>query len=355
MTSAFPKDKNEAVRRLKEEAYRAQPGQEFEVARFEPEDAWGVARCFNEVYGEFYPFDSYYVPEQLIEANRLGDMIGVVARTAVGDIIGFGSLFRGFAHNPLLYETGQATVLPEYRATLAVLCIQDYLFNTIASTVEIDEILGEPVCNHLVMQKISSIFGFADTGIELGLMPGETYRKGDASGSRVSTCLSFKVIRDRPCEVYLPVEYEAILSSIISKMPLTRDVKPSTAPVPKGAVSDLDARYFDQAQSLRVSLPSLGEDFERRLIEEEERACARGIVVFQVFVNLGEPWSGRAVACLRKQGFFFGGFLPQWFGTDGMLMQKLSVLPEFDSVNLLSEDSRKLFDFIKDDIRSPRP
>jgi hypothetical protein len=351
MPSSYPKDKNEAVRTLKEETYQVQPGQNFQVARMEPEDAWGVARCFYQVYGEHYPFDTYYVPEKLIEANRVGDMISVVARTGAGDIIGFGSLFRNFAYNPRLYETGQATVIPEYRATLAVLCIQDYIFDTIASTVDIDAIFGEPVCNHLVMQKISSITGFKDTGIELGLMPGETYRKGDASGDRVSTVLSFKVLRDKPCRVYLPVEYETVLRSIISKVPLSRDIEISSAPVPAGVVSNMVTLSFDHSQAVRLSLPALGDDFGERLAEEEKRAWARGIAVFQVFVNLEEPWCGRAVSSLREKGFFFGGFLPQWFGSDGLLMQKLSALPEFDSVNLLSEDSRGLFEFIKDDIR----
>jgi len=350
MTSAFPKDKHEAVRRLEEEAYRVEPGQDFEIYRMEPGDAWGVARCFYEVYGGHYPFDHYYVPEKLIAADRSGDMIGVVARTAAGDIIGFGSLFRNFAHNPRLYETGQATVIPAYRTTLAVLCIQDYIFDTLAPAVDVDVIFGEPVCNHLIMQKIASLSGFTDTGIELGVMPGETYRKGDASGGRVSTVLSFKVLRDRPREVYLPAEYAATLRSLIAKIPLARTVAVSSAPIPEGVASTLDARYFEASQVLRLSLYALGEDLEGRLSAEEERARARGIFVFQAFVNLGEPWSGRAVASLRKRGFFFGGFLPQWFGTDGLLMQKLSVLPEFDSVKLLSEDNRKLLDFIRADI-----
>ena len=335
-----------------EEAHQVRPGQDFQVARMEPGDAWGAARCFYQVYGEHYPFDTYYVPEKLIEANRVGDMISVVARTGSGDIIGFGSLFRNFAHNPRLYETGQAAVIPEYRATLAVLCIQDYIFDTIAATVDIDAIFGEPVCNHLVMQKISSITGFKDTGIELGLMPGETYNKGDASTGRVSTVLSFKILRDRPCRVYLPAEYEAVLRPLISRLPLTRDVEISAAPVPAGAVSRMETRYFDHSQVVRLSLSALGEDFGKRMAEEEERAWTRGVAVFQVFVSLAEPWCGRAVSCLREKGFFFGGFLPRWFGSDGLLMQKLSVLPEFDSVNLLSEDSRKLFEFIKDDIRN---
>jgi hypothetical protein len=199
------------------------------------------------------------------------------------------------------------------------------------------------------MQQIASISGFTDTGIELGLMPGETYHKGDPSSGRISTVLSFKVLHDRPCEVYLPVAYEAPLRSIVSKMPLSRNVSVSSAPIPQGAVSTMVTRYFDEPRVLRISLCALGEDFEERLAEEENRE--REVALRQVFVNLGEPWSGKAVASLRNRGFYFGGFLPLWFETDGLLMQKLSSLPDFNSVKLLMEDTRKLFDFIQDDIR----
>lgn len=352
MKSAFPQNKKEALQRLEKEGYLIEPDQTFDIYRMQPEDAWGVARCFYEVYGGHYPFDHYYVPEKLIAANSSGDMIGVVCRTESGDIIGFSSLFRNFAHNSRIYETGQATVIPAYRATLAVMCMQDYLFDTVAAGVDVDVIFGEPVCNHLTMQKIASLSGFIDTGIELGLMPGETYNKGDASGDRVSTVLSFNVLRDRPHKVYFPIEYEAALRSTVAKMPLSRYVAVSSAPVPPGILSTLEAKYFDDSQLLRFFLVTLGEDFEARLADIEEQAGIRGIVVFQVFINLGEPCSGKAVSCLRKKGFFFGGYLPQWFGTDGLLMQKHSAPPEYDSVKLLTEDSRKLFDVIKEDIRN---
>jgi len=349
MTATLPSTMEEAVQRLKQEAHKAKPGQDFAVRRFEPGDAWAVARCFYEVYEEHYPFDTYYVPEKLIEANRRGDMIGVVAVTETGDIIAFGALFRNFAHNPKLYETGQATVIPEYRGTLAVLCVQEYLFTNIAEGVEVDAILGEPVCNHLTMQKIASVFGFCDTGIELCLMPGETYNKGDASGGRISTGLSFKVLRDHPCELFLPAEYEAALGAVLERLPISRTPVISTALPRPGSVSELDVRPFEQMQAMRVSLLGVGEDFPSRLDEVEGQARACGVVVLQFFVNLGDPCCGMAVRSLRERGFFLGGFLPQWFGTDGLLLQRLDVEPNYASVQLLTDESKALLAAIRKD------
>ncbi len=349
MPALLPTTKDEAAKRLREEAHQAEPGQDFTIRGFQPEDAWGVARCFFEVYAEHYPFDTYYVPQKLIEANRQGDMISAVACTQRGDIVAFGSLFRNFSRNPRLYETGQASVIPSYRGTLAVLCIQEHLFNDVGAGLEVDAIFGEPVCNHRVMQRVSSVFGFSETGIELCLMPGETYRKGDSSGGRVSTVLAFKVLRDSSRELYLPLEYETILGGMLTNLPLTRNVHISTAPIPETGQSDLDVRCFEQMQALRIFVCGLGRDFEKRLADELALAASKGVEVFQVMVNLGEPWSGRGIEVLRRQGFFFGGLLPHWYGTDGLLMQKLAFAPDFGSLELETPASRELLAFIRED------
>ncbi|MCB2188801.1 MAG: hypothetical protein KQJ78_20470 [Deltaproteobacteria bacterium] len=349
MPSHLPTTMDEAAQRLREEAFQAEPGQDFTIRGFQPEDAWGVARCFYEVYAEHYPFDTYYVPPKLIEANRQGDMISAVACTERGDIVAFGSLFRNFSQNPRLYETGQASVIPSYRGTLAVLCLQEHLFNEVGAELAIDAIFGEPVCNHRVMQRVSAVFGFVETGIELGLMPGETYRKGDAAGGRVSTLLAFKVLRDSPRELYLPREYETVLGGLLGNLPLTRNAQISTAPFPETGSSDLEVRCFAPMQALRIFACGLGRDFAKRLADELARAASQGVEVLQVMVNLGEPWAGRGVEELRRQGFFFGGLLPQWYGTDGLLMQKLAFAPDFGSLELETPASRELLAFIRED------
>ena len=122
-------DKEEAIRRLKEEGYRVKPGQSFEVRRMQPEDAWGVARCFFAVYGEHYPFDVYYIPERLIEENRRKNVYSVVARADNGDIIGCGALYRSSAYSSGVYEMGQFIILPEYRSTFAAFKIFEYILD----------------------------------------------------------------------------------------------------------------------------------------------------------------------------------------------------------------------------------
>jgi hypothetical protein len=63
------------------------------------------------------------------------------------------------------------------------------------------------------------------------------------------------------------------------------------------------------------------------------------------------PWVGEAVAILRDIGYFFGGALPRWFDSDGLLMQKLICSPDFEGIVLVSEFAKQLLEFIKEDCR----
>ncbi|HOV85955.1 MAG TPA: hypothetical protein PLM79_06300 [Syntrophobacteraceae bacterium] len=343
-------NKQEAIRKLREEAYQVKPDQEFEVRRMEPEDAWGVVRCNFAVYGEHYPIDTNYIPERLIEENRLRNLYTVVARTGNGDIIGCGALYRSSAYSPRVYEYGQAIVHPEYRHTFAVLCIQDYILNVLVSQEDIDEVFGEAVCNHLVTQKLAALADFRETGLEVGVMSAEAYPSEDFPGERVSTVLHFRSVRDRMQEVYVPRQYEQVLEYIFSGLEISRSVLPSEARAPSGSATGIKTQIFDFAQVARFNVYSLGEDFPAVLAAEEEKARSRGTEVMQMFINLGEACAGRAVDYLRDKGYFFGGFLPRWFDTDGLFMQKLVKLPNFGSIKLDSERAHKILGLIRRDI-----
>ncbi len=343
-------NKQEAIRKLEGENYGVRPGQAFNVRRMEPEDAWGVARCFFTVYGENYPHDQYYIPERLIEENRIGNVHSVVARAENGDIIGHAALYRSSAHSPRVYEYGQAIVLPEYRATFAVWWLQDYILNVLVPGEDIDQVFGESVSNHVITQKLSLAGGFRETGIEIGLMPAEAYENPGFPNERISTVLVFKSVRDEMLSIHIPVEYAGIFDFILPGLDVSRKVIVSESGIPSGTSTELQTRFFDFAGVARFSACRTGEDFAEVLTMAEREAENRGIQVVQVYLNLGEAWSGRAISGLRQKGYFFGGFLPRWFDTDGMLMQKLVALPNFDSIKLFSRRAKDLLDLIRRDI-----
>ena len=96
------------------EACDIEPGQEWEVDLFRPEDAEGVVRIFRSVYGAGYPVRTYVEPQRLIEENAARRTISSVARTPRGDVVGHNALFNSASH-PGTYESGAGAVHAAYR------------------------------------------------------------------------------------------------------------------------------------------------------------------------------------------------------------------------------------------------
>lgn len=111
----------------------------------------------------------------------------------------------------------------------------------------------------------------------------------------------------------------------------------------------LERRTFDFAQVERVQVLTVGADFPVLAAQLDHEAQARNLAVLQVFINAGAPGTAFAVETLRTRGFFLGGFLPIWFGPDGVLMQKLFVAPEFETINLHSAKAKILFEQVRAD------
>lgn len=343
-------DRQEAIRKLKSEPYKAKPDQKFEVLRMEPQDAWGVVRCFFAEFGDRYPCDVRYIPGRLIEENRCGNLHSVVARAENGDIIGHGALYRSSAHSSRVYELGQAVILPEYRSTFAVYCIQEYILDELAPSEDIDAIFQEAVTNHVITQRMALMADFSEAGIEVGSIPAGAFRNEQYPDDRVSAVLSFKCMRDEQRAVYVPGEYAQALDYVLSGLDISRQVIVSDSKAPSGIATELQTQFFDLARVGRLNVYRIGDDFPDVLAARERQAQDNAFQVVQVYVNLGEAWSGWAISVLRDKGYFFGGFLPRWFGTDGMFMQKLVSLPNFDSIMLYSERAKNILDFIRRDI-----
>ncbi|MEI8191903.1 MAG: hypothetical protein WCI75_19490, partial [candidate division NC10 bacterium] len=78
-------------------------------------------------------------------------------------------------------------------------------------------------------------------------------------------------------------------------------------------------------------------------------AEAQDVPVRQFFLNLEVAWIGDAVSILRERGYFFGGYLPRWFDSDGFLLQKVTHPPNFDGIRLHSAKAQRLLDCVRAD------
>jgi len=323
----------------------------FTVGSFHPEDAEGIVRLFRAVYGEGYPISLFYDPAAVTEANREGRCYSIVARTDAGEIIGATHLYRS-APGKTLYEWGAGLVLKECRSWGINNCLGDFLCNKfVPRNPHIETLFGEAVCNHPHLQKAIARLNFVETAIEVALMPAEAYTQEKSAQGRVATLNGFRCYKPKPHRIFLPLAYERELRGIYDRLDDTRDMVVSEGKIPGVTPTRAALTVFDFARVARIAVPEIGGDFGDRLSALEGEALTKNTVVFQVWLNLTEPWVGAAVDVLRGRGYFFGGPLPRWFDGDGLLMQKLLCPPDFEGIVLASDFAKQLLEFIQEDRR----
>lgn len=321
----------------------------FTVDSFRPEDAEGIVQLFRSVYGDHYPIRHFYDPAAITAVNREGRCYSIVARTDTGKVIGATHLHLSAPHKAL-YESGAGLVLKEFRNSGATVRLMDFLFSEfVPRNPHIEEIFGEAVCNHPYMQKTIVRFHYVETAIEVALMPAEAYTQEKSAQGRVATLNAFHCYKPKPHRIFLPAPYEEVLHRIYARLDDAREIFLSGAMIPDSGPSRAELEIFDFARVARIAVHDIGMDFRDRIDDLEREAGARKAVVFQAWLNLAQPWVGEAVAILRERGYFFGGALPRWFDSDGLLMQKLHCPPDFDGIVLVSDFAKELLEMIKND------
>ena len=320
----------------------------FEVGLFRSEDAEGVARLFRSVHGEDYPIKIFYDPVKLIRANEQGDYYSIVGRSSDGEIIGIHNLFRS-APSRAVYEWGVGLVLKEWRGKGVSEAIEQFMIEQVVPKLGMHTVFGEPVTNHVHMQKQGSKYGFHETALEVGLMPGEAYSGEGVTSHRVSTLLFFRLYRNIPQKIFLPNSYNEALRFLYGNFLSGRTFSESTELLPRSTVSQSNMELFDFAKVARIAFHETGSDFAERISDLESEAVEKGFVVIQVWLKLTSFWIGEVVKVLQARGFFLGGLLPQWFDDDALLMQKVFFIPDFESIQLYSDHSRRILDLVKSD------
>ncbi len=323
--------------------------EDFEVGFFRPQDAQGIVRLFQAVYGDGYPIRVFYDPEALTTANAIGQYYSIVARTPSGEVAGVQHAFRSAPYERL-YEAGAGLVLKEYRNLALTKRMLHFLFDEwIPKQANVEETFGEAVCNHVYMQRTVAQMGHVETALEVALMPAEAYDKEGSASGRVAALLAFRCYKPRPHAIFLPEVYDKELRFIYSGLDDVRTLASADRELPTDESSYGEITVFDFARVARIAMHRTGADFDRSIHDLERTALDRKALVIQIWLKLSSPWVGSAVDILRGRGYFFGGALPRWFDDDGLLMQKLFVNPDFDGIQLHEDRAKEILGMIRDD------
>ena len=139
----------------------------------------------------------------------------------------------------------------------------------------------------------------------------------------------------------------ALFVSIVSSVGIDREVTFSHGEEPDVVHCAMEVQDFGSAGVARCHVASVGADIASRMDE----VVRRGYTLVEVFINAGTATSPWAVEQLRRSGFFVAGLVPQWFGADAILMLRLTIAIDTDSINVWSDDGKKLANAVIDRYR----
>jgi hypothetical protein len=332
----------EAIAWLSRQPDTVRPELTYVVEAFRPSDAVGVCALFYRVYKDAYPIDMYYIPDAIRSAVEEGALYPVVARLPGGEIVGFAALYRSSPPFPGLLEFGLGMVHPAYRGSLILFHLTNELTARMTTLSSVEAVFGEAVCDTVITQHSSALFGFREVALELDLMP------GDGTG-RISCLVMFRNIRDRRRLLHAPAFCAEELRTLVAWTELDREVAILGEGLHEAESTRLAVQTFAHAGVMRGNVQSLAGDGAQALRQAEATAVEHGCRVFQWFLNLAEPSAAAGSSLLRQNGYRLGGLLPRWFDDDALLMQKLLDAPAVEHINLYSDRAREILAWTLDE------
>ena len=326
----------------------------WELDLFRPGDAQGLTDLYRSVYGEDYHVKSVYDPIQLIAMQDSGEAYRAIARTSEGEIIGHTSFYRSSPPNRDLYESGQLLVRHDWRGSTVAMALSRFAMAEIPRQYNLRQVWGEAVCNHRFTQRMCRDTGFAETGLEVDLLPGEAMAQSmdGINTGRVSAVVVFKAYGPSPQTIYLPTVYKQQLEFAYAGFDHGHSFAIGDQPLPSDRMTAGKLDIFSGVAVARMTFNCVGHDFANCLAGYDKQAANSGTIIYQVFLPLTGPCTGAAVTILRQHGYFFGGVMPRWFGGDALFMQKITGQPNFGNIRLYTARAKALLALVQDDYQT---
>lgn len=304
--------------------------------------------AYYATYGDAFPLEHVYDPGEIVRRNATDDQYTMVARTPGGEVVGLFGLFRQ-APNPAVYEAGQLMVLENYRKQAVGKELCAAVLDSLPRSLGIPVVFCEAVGNHRIAQHLFNSNGLAFTGLEVECMPSRAYAKEGGASRNVSLFLMFKAFGKSSCVVHLPEAYRAFCESIYAELVVPRVVSPA-----QPLTGDTVASQFvlQEIGLMRLIVQHCGMDFAEVVTAAEAKTGGQGVV--QIFLNLGDAAAPQAVGALRDRGYFFSGLLPFWFGSDGLGMQKVSMAPDWEAIQVCGTKAEAMRGLIHEDFERAR-
>jgi hypothetical protein len=319
----------------------------FNIVPVDRSNAALVGDVFRTAYGDSFPVGYVYQPDALLQEVFQGRLRAALALDGEKRAAGYVSVFKS-APNPKLWEAGNLVVDPAYKHTdVSSLLLAAYSNGTLYAKETGDGLWSEAVCCHYFTQVANIKSGGADVALELDQLDGPSFIGNRTGSARVSCVLDFLESNAPDSPIYVPAMYAPILKKLLQPL-YPRVALQCSDSLPEAGPTRHEERYYEPVHTWKISVHSIGADWQDFAAGVMAEAKRRGVVSLQIVLNMACPHLDAAVQVLKSHGFFLGGLAPRWFGSDGLLMQQvLGQETEYEHIKLYSATAKEILAWIQ--------
>jgi hypothetical protein len=320
----------------------------YTVRRFRPEDGIGVARCAYDAYGYSYPSPDLYTPRRLVELNKSGALISMVAVSDLTqEVVGHISAQR--CYQGATAEIGQAVVKRADRGG----SLAGQIFKGLEEEVireGLHCLVDHEVSSHPASQILAHRAGFKPCGLALGAMPAslDFKKMSEKVTQRESCVVSMKLLSSTvPAVVCAPSHHRNMIARIYESMGKPATFQSSPALSGPGEVSIYLNRAWNIAD-IQVRRPGDNSltDISRCLHDLLEIGN-----VDVVYLELPLDQGGIDDLCRgaeEKEGFFFTGLGPSSVtgGSESLYLQYLNANLDMSHLQIATPMGKEIFAYV---------
>ena len=292
----------------------------YTIRRFCSDDANGVTRLVEGVYGDtYYPLDLYN-PEAIIHLNESEKLVSVVALDSADQVIGHYALER-----PDLESVAEAS-----DAIVAVTYRHHHLFEEMRPLLReegkrlgLTGLVSYTVTNHPFTQKAEDHFGSRPCGVALGLWPRSFHNMPEPLAQRMSFVIYFDYVSPAAHVVHVAAPHREMLSRIYQQYGISYELCEVAPAVETG---DIVLEHEPEVQTGTIRVRRAGADTAAALRQAREKLCdGCGAKTVTLELPLSQPETAEVCRAAEEAGFFFSGLGPA-FAADGdaLVMQFLT-------------------------------
>ena len=326
---------------------------QYTIRRFCSDDAAGVTRLVEGVYGDTYYPRELYNPDKIVELNEAEKLVSIVALDSAGEVIGHYALER--PDLGAVAEASDAIVALDYRHHHLLEEMRPLLREE-AKRLGLTGLVGYPVTNHIFSQKAEDHFGSHPCGIALGLWPRSFHNMPEPLTQRMSFVVYFDYVRPAAHVVHVASPHREMIARIYQQYGISYELCEVGPEVETG---DMVMEHEPEVQTGTIRVRRAGANTASSLCETCENLCdGCGAKAVTLELPLAQPETAEVCRAAEEAGFFFCGLGPA-FAADGdaLLMQYLAEDLDLSLIEIENPFAKDLLAYVgreRDRVQSAR-